>query len=76
LPTTIEPSEPAFSAICRVRASIALRTISISTFWSRFLVLREIADDDLVQHVRSSIERRSLAPWKDELATGRVRPID
>jgi hypothetical protein len=38
--------------------------------------LREIADDYLVRHVRSVIERRSLAPWKDEVATGRVRPID
>lgn len=38
--------------------------------------LREIADDYLVRHVRQAIERRSLAPWKDEVATGRVRPIN
>jgi hypothetical protein len=38
--------------------------------------LHEVSDDYLSRHVRSAIERRSLTPWKDDVATGRVRPVD
>src|SRR5690348_16779064 len=36
-PTTIEPSTPEFSAICRTGVCSARRTISIPTFWSSFV---------------------------------------
>ncbi|MGB8289463.1 hypothetical protein [Rhizobium ruizarguesonis] len=38
--------------------------------------LADVPDDYLVPHVRSAIERRSLTPWDDEIASGRVRPVN
>lgn len=38
--------------------------------------LQDVPDDYLSRHVASAIARRSLTPWRDEVATGRVRPID
>lgn len=38
--------------------------------------LTDIPDDYLVAHVRSAIERRSLSPWDDEIASGQVRPVN
>jgi hypothetical protein len=36
--------------------------------------LADVPNDYLVAHVRSAIKRRSLSPWDDEIASGRVRP--
>ena len=38
--------------------------------------LADVPDDYLVAHVQSAIEQRSLSPWNDEIASGRVRPVD
>ena len=38
--------------------------------------LADVPDEYLVQHVRSAIARRSLDPWNDEIASGRVRPVN
>jgi hypothetical protein len=38
--------------------------------------LADVPDDYLVSHVRSAIERRSLDPWNDATASGRVRPVN
>src|SRR5260370_25234240 len=40
LPTTIEPSTPEFSAICRTGDWMALQAISMPTFWSLLAGLR------------------------------------
>ena len=38
--------------------------------------LADVPDDYLVAPVRSAIERRSLSPWNDEIASGCVRPVN
>jgi hypothetical protein len=38
--------------------------------------LTDVPDDYLVRHVRSAVERRSLLPWDDEIASGHVRPVN
>jgi hypothetical protein len=38
--------------------------------------LADVPDDYLVAHVRSAIEQRSSDSWDDEIASGRVRPVN
>jgi hypothetical protein len=38
--------------------------------------LTDVPDDYLSEHVTDAIRRRRRRPWKDKIATGRVRPID
>jgi hypothetical protein len=38
--------------------------------------LADVPNDYLVAHVRSAIKRGSLSPWDDEIASGRVRPVN
>jgi len=38
--------------------------------------LTDVPDEYLIEHVRSAIEQRSLSRWDDEIAAGRVRPVD
>ena len=38
--------------------------------------LADVPNDYLVSHVRSAIKQRSLIPWDDEIASGRVRPVN
>lgn len=37
--------------------------------------LAAVPDDYLVKHVSQAIDRRSLTPWTDVVATGQVRPV-
>jgi len=43
-PMTIEPSTPAFSAICRTGHCRARRTMSMPTFWSSFAGFSLVSD--------------------------------
>ena len=38
--------------------------------------LVDAPNDYLVPHVRSAIKQRFLSPWNDEIASGRVRPVN
>jgi hypothetical protein len=38
--------------------------------------LADVPNDYLGAHVRSAIKQRSLSPWDDEIASGRVRPVN
>jgi hypothetical protein len=38
--------------------------------------LASVPNDYLVSHVQSAIQQRSLNPWEDEIAFGRVRPVN
>jgi hypothetical protein len=38
--------------------------------------LTDVPDEYLVERVTSAIEQRSLIPWEDEIASGRVRPVN
>jgi hypothetical protein len=38
--------------------------------------LADVPDDYLMGHVQSAIRRQTSVPWRDEIASGRVRPVN